>query len=160
MRVHSLAFAETLNPIDQVAVGVPRSESLQIRHASLDRLELWHSALHEDQVDRSERRPLSSGYISSNLHFNLCDIKRFSWTHTLVLRFAFRLGKRYLFWTRQSRLSRADSHNPTLLRAAYHSWHRVRIPSRSLPASATWSRSPWCPPRGTIPLLNTCKLTL
>ena len=70
--------------------------------------------------------------------------------HAIVLRFAFQLGKRYLFWTRQPRLSRADSHNPTLLRAAHHSWRRARIPSRSLPASATWSRSPWCPPRGTI----------
>ena len=50
MRVHSSAFTETLNPIDQFAVGVPPSESLQIRHASLDRLGLWHSALHEDQV--------------------------------------------------------------------------------------------------------------
>ena len=100
--------------------------------------------------DRSERRPLSSSYISSNMHFNLRDIKRLSWTYTLVLRFAFRLGKRYLFWTCQPRLSRADSHNPTFLRAAYHSWRRARIPSRNLPASATWSRSPWCPPRGTI----------
>ena len=50
VRVYSLAFTETPNPLDQFAVGVPRSESLQIRHASLDCLELWHSALHEDQV--------------------------------------------------------------------------------------------------------------
>ena len=50
LRVHSLAFTEPHNPIDQFAVGVPRSESLQIRHASLDNLGLWHSALHEDQV--------------------------------------------------------------------------------------------------------------
>ena len=50
MRVQLLAFTETPNPIDPFAVGIPRSESLQIRHASLDSLELWHSALHEDQA--------------------------------------------------------------------------------------------------------------
>ena len=143
MRVHSLAFTEPPNPIDQFAVGVPRSESLHIRHASLDRLGLWHSALHENQMT-GESADLShaSGCISSNIHFKLRDIKKLSWTHTLVLRFAFRLGKRYLFWARQPRLSRADSHNRTLLRAAYHSWRHARIPSRSLPATATWSRSP------------------
>ena len=88
VRVHSLAVTEPSNPIDQFAVGVPRSESLQIRHASLDSLGFWHSALHEDQVT-GVSADLSSGCISSNLHFNLRDIKRLSWTHTLVLRFAF-----------------------------------------------------------------------
>ena len=45
--------------LDQFAVGVPRSESLQILYASLDCLGLRQSALHEDQVTgSSEHRPL------------------------------------------------------------------------------------------------------
>ena len=55
MRCHACACAlvslhRTPISIDQFAVAVHRSESLRIRHASLDSLGLWYSALHEDQV--------------------------------------------------------------------------------------------------------------
>ena len=93
--------------------------------------------------DRRECRPLSSSYITFSRHFNLRDIKRLSGTHTLVLRFAFGFGTRYSGLAFHGFLELlADSHNPALLRAAYYSWRRARIPLRSLPANAMRSRNP------------------
>ena len=50
VRVHSLVLVESSSTLDQFAVCVSCSESLQIRHASLDCLGRRHSALHVDQV--------------------------------------------------------------------------------------------------------------
>ena len=94
--VHSLIYVENSPTLDQFAVPVLRSESLQIYHGSLHRLGLEHSALHaREPGDMNELPPFSPryNYISSCLRFGLRDITRLSWTRTASATFAFDLEK-------------------------------------------------------------------